>query len=216
MNELIETAYKLMEDEDFEKSLEIYKNILYSDYHEEGFIGTKYRAIKECFILANKYSPAMEMLLSYGNYLLKKLKNKTNVNTSILCEYAELCYLTKNDNDFLELFEHICKIDKESAQSVYRVVEKILINHKRWDLCNICIDDTMSYYSKLIEQYDELIRISNEHFHGDYNDQYKVDFCNKLQTLFWILKVGEREEESTELLYLVRKELQNRNIECEK
>jgi len=213
MNELLEKAYTLMTNSEYEESLKIYKNILYS--HIENDIGTKIRAIKECFILSQNYSPAKEILLSYKNSLLKKIKENSIINTDCLIEYYEICYLSSNDKEFLELFEYICKVDTESAQAVYTIVSKILINNKRWDLCNICISDAMNYSLKLLEQYDELIRISNSHFNGDYNKEYNFNICNQLQTLFWILKVGERDKESKKILSFIRKELLNRNIQCE-
>ena len=215
MNELLETAYNHIKQGDFEKSLVIYKSILDSTIQEHDLSGTKYRAIKECFFLAKKYPPAMQFLSIYKDKILNEIKKSSIINPLFLIEYAEICYLTLNDNEFLEFFENICKTDKKIAIDVYSVVEKILINNKRWDLCNICIDDTIKYCSKLIEQYDELARISKEHHNGEYDEGYKLNFCKKLETLFWILKVSERAE-SKKTLTFVRSELKKRSINCEK
>jgi len=215
MNNLLETAYKLMEGDNYEKSLEIYKNILYSVSKEKEDIGIKHRAIKECFCLSEKYLPAKQILLSYKKSLLQKLKENNPPYINDLIEYAEICFLAKDDNEFLQEFENICKVHIKSAQAVYSIVEKILINNKRWDLCSMCIDDPLDHSAKLLEQYDELMRISKHHFNGKYDKKYNLDLCKKLHTLFWILKVSKRDTESQKVLNFIRKELSNRNVNCE-
>jgi len=214
MSKVLDTAYKYMQKGEFLKSLQIYKEILTPNAQELSFTGIKYRAIKECFLLAKKYPQAMQFLLKYKNDILQKIKNVSNVNHLLLIEYGEICYLTSNDTEFIKLFEEICKLNKKIAIDIYPIIEKILIKSKKWDLCSICIEKPIEYCINAFEQYDELFRISKIHYKSKYDEKYKFELCKKLETLFWILKVTDRDEIQQTLTF-VRKELHKRDINCE-
>ena len=211
---VLEQAYELYLNKKYKESLENYEWFFdKAENFDSNYSGAKYRSLKEWKCLADEYQPALEALTKRKNICLKLFKQ--NKNTKTFRDYTAVCHALKHDHEVINLFKDLCKTDINFAKSVFPFIENILILNREWALCNMCIDDSMKKYNVLLEKFDEMMRISNEAYNGDYNDIYEKKFERDIQSLFWILKTGKREKEIKKIQSKLLQDLADRNIKVE-
>jgi len=212
--EVLELAYELYQQGKYLDSLRNYQwffnNAVKIDSTWEG---AKYRSLKEWYCLAKKYPPAYEALIEQKNESLKMFKKYKDV--LMLSEYAKICNILELDKEFINLFTELCNTEIDLAKSAYISIENILIENREWELCNLCIDNSIEKYNMLLAIFDELLRISEGAYNGEYNPIYEKKFEKDIQNLLWILKVGNRENEINNILSTLKIDLLKRNIEIE-
>lgn len=210
--EILNQARDSFEEGDYKSSLEHYQWFFtHAVQVDSTWVGAKYRSLKEWYCLAEKYQPAYEALVKQKDKSLRSFQKYKGVEP--LSEYSDICHFLKTDQEFIDLFAELCRNQIDFAKSAYISVENILIANREWELCNICIDNSLEKYNMLLERFDELMRISKEGFNGEYNDIYEQKFERDIQNLFWILHVGKRDDEVGMIQEKLKKDLLERNIE---
>ncbi len=214
MENILELAYSQYEKGDYQSSLENYNYFFDNAVKiDSSFVGAKYRALKEWYYLAKKYKPAYDALIN-KKFLLLKLFEKDKDDITLI-EYAQICHVLKSDKEFINLFSKLHDDNINLAKSVYKSVEDILIKNREWKLCNYFIEDSIESYTKLLEQFDELIRISEGAYEGKYNKDYENKFEKDIHNLLWILKIGNRESEINNIILKLKNNLAERNLVIE-
>lgn len=209
--ELLELAYEQFKNSEYEDALKNYQWFFNNAVDiDSTFSGAKYRMLKEWYCLAKEYKPAYDALVEQKSKSLSIFNDKHDVES--LSEYAEICYILSMDKEFIELFSRLCINDLDLAKLLFPSVEKILIDNSEWELCNLCIDDSIQNYQSILERFDELISISNNAFNGKHNTIYERQLEKDIQNLFWILKVGDREDEINLILAVAKEDLRKRRI----
>ncbi|MGB7934038.1 MAG: hypothetical protein WCH04_17785 [Gammaproteobacteria bacterium] len=180
----------LIEDGKFDNALE--KHLWFHEASREspGMGGVRLSFALESWLdLANKYSPAMDSLIQlrdgYKDTLLKG--NGTFDNFHDL--FAINQYL-ENDGDTYSVFMKLHENYPEQAKSYYHVVEDIIVEKNRYDICAAYIADPMKKY-KHIEKLHKLNKdFSRKHSgprdkeFGQYTeDSYTKGVCQLIEVL---------------------------------
>ena len=161
----------LIEDGKFDEALEKHMWFHEASRESHGMGGVRLSFALESWLdLANKYSPAMDSLLQlrdgYKDSLLRG--NGTFENFHDL--FAINQYL-ENDDDTYSVFMQLHENHPKQAKSYYHVVEEIIVEKKRYDVCAAYITDPMKKY-KQIEKLHKL----NKEFSRKQSDPKDKEF----------------------------------------
>jgi transcription termination factor Rho len=207
--DILELAYTQYTKGKYSQSLENYEWFFDNAVQiDTTYIGAKYRSLKEWYSLAKEYKPAYTALINKKNTLLKSF-NKSK-NEFLLIDYAKICHVLNDDEEFIELFKKLEKQYPEITKDIYISIENILIKNEEWKICNDYIKDSMGKYKTLLNKFDELIRISEGAYNGEYNQNYQKEFEVDIQNLFKILSVGNRQKEIDAIISKLKNDLTSR------
>ena len=208
---ILELAYESYQKGDFEESLENY--IWFFDNAEKVnplFDGAKYRSLREWYSLALKFSPAYNALIEKKKISYKLFKTEKSIKT--FRDYIRICHALKHNKDAIDLFLYLRETDRDFTKKVYTNIESILIENKEWKLCSFYIENSIEKYENILAIFDELIRISESGFNGEYNHIYLKKFGVDLKNLFSILQVDNRENEILKIQEKVKIDLEKRGF----
>jgi len=207
--DILELAYTQYTEGKYSLSLENYEWFFDNAVQiDTAYIGAKYRSLKEWYCLAKEYKPAYNTLINKKSSLLNSFN--TSKNKFLLIDYAKICHVLNYDKEFIDLFKKLEKQYPKITKDIYISVEHILIKNKEWKICNDYIKDSMGKYKTLLNKFDELIRISEGAYNGEYNQNYQNEFEVDIQNLFKILSVGNRQKEIDEILLKLKNDLSSR------
>ena len=197
----------LIEGGEFDKALEKHLWFHEASRKSPGMGGVRLSFALESWVdLAKKYSPAMDSLVhlrdGYKNTLLEG--NGTFDNFHDL--FAINQYL-ENGGDTYSVFMKLHENYPEQAKSYYHVVEDIVVDKKRYDICAAYIADPMKKY-KRIEKLHKLNREfskkqsgpRDEEFEQYTEESYTKGVCQLIEVLSALGKTDVAKEVQTTAL----------------
>ena len=143
--------------------------------------------------LSQKYQPALNKLENKKNEIYKSLKNKYDIDKFV--EYVKVCSYLKIEQESINLFKLYDKENIELAKISFEFIYELLVKTREWALCSKYLLNSLEKYELILENFDELMRISEEAFNGEYNQVYQDTFISDIENLFIILEHGNRQEE---------------------
>ena len=207
---ILELAQTLYENNQYALSLENYK-WCFENAEKENSIWKSAKlgaCLEGWYILSEKYPPALNALINKKYEIYEYLQNKYDINKFV--EYIKICSYLKVEDEPIKFFELYDKDNEKLAKMSFEFMYDMLIKNKKWALCSKYLLEPLVKYESILEKFDELMRISEEAFKGEYNQVYQNEFIVDIKSLFIILEKGSRIKEMKEIKNRLNKDLKSR------
>lgn len=211
LDNILEQAFEFYERGDYKNSLLTYEWFFdNAEIYDPEQKSAKYRSLKEWYSLGQKYKPALDSLVS--KKVLSYIAFQKNSTVELFREYAYICHALKNDDEVIDVFKDCTKKDPIFAKQAYQYIEHILIENKKWKICETFIQDSMKTYQEKLAILDELLNISKHAYNGMFDQKYIKKYLEDIDNLFQILKSSHRYSEIEEIKKRVLIDMTTRSI----